>query len=101
VSEKQEKKGWWRWGVNRWFVLLFIVAGYFAAKAYPPIQPHVQLPAENVSHHPLFHLPFGLGDFYLTNTLIALLIADVILLLMWSIPDAPRLRCRPIPSQRP
>jgi F-type H+-transporting ATPase subunit a len=72
--EKSEKK--WRWGVNRWFVLLFIVLGFFAAKAYPPVLPHIQLPAERVMHSPLF------GDFYLTNTIIAMLISDVLLILM-------------------
>jgi F-type H+-transporting ATPase subunit a len=78
VSEA--KKGW-RWGVNRWFVLLFIIAGAIAARFYPPIQPHVQLPAEALSHEPLFTLPV-FGEFYLTNTFVALLIADVLLLLI-------------------
>ncbi len=71
----------WRWGINRWFVLLFMVLGYFAAKKYPPISPHVQLPAERLSHHPLFVIP-GIGEFYLTNTLVALFLVDVILLAM-------------------
>lgn len=75
------KKKWWRWGTNRWFVLLFIIGGAIAAKYYPPIQPHVQLPAERLSHEPLFTLPI-IGDFYLTNTLMALIIADIILLLI-------------------
>ncbi len=76
----EAKKGW-RWGVNRWFVLLFIIAGAIAAQFYPPIQPHVQLPAERLSHEPLFTLPI-FGEFYLTNTLLALLLADVLLLLI-------------------
>lgn len=80
MSEAKKKTGW-RWGVNRWFVLLFIILGAIAARAYPPIQPHVQLPAERLSHEPLFTLPV-IGEFYLTNTLTALLIADVILLLI-------------------
>lgn len=71
-----EKESKWRWGVNRWFVLLFIVLGFFAAQAYPPVLPHIQLPAERVSHEPLF------GNFYWTNTLNAMLIADVLLLLL-------------------
>ncbi len=79
MSEKQEKKGWWRWGVNRWFVLAFIILGAIFAGKYPPVQPHVQLPAEVISHEPLFTIP-GVGDIYMTNTLLALLIADVILL---------------------
>lgn len=79
--EQTPKKKWWRWGINRWFVLLFIIGGAIAAKYYPPIQPHVQLPAEAISHAPLFTLPV-IGDFYLTNTMLALLIADIILLLI-------------------
>ncbi len=69
----------WRWGVNRWFVLLFIVLGYFGWQAYPPILPHIQLPAEVLSETPMFTLPV-IGDFYMTNTIVAVLIADVILL---------------------
>ncbi len=79
MSDKQEKKGWWRWGVNRWFVLAFIVIGAIMAGKYQPVQPHVQLPAEVISHGPLFTIP-GIGEIYMTNTILALLIADVILL---------------------
>ncbi len=69
----------WRWGVNRWLILLLIVLGVFAARAYPPILPHIQLPAEVLSESPLFNLPV-IGDFFLTNTLVATLIADMILI---------------------
>jgi len=79
VTEKQEKKGWWRWGVNRWFVLLFIILGAVAAGKYPPIQPHVALPAEPLSGT-LFKVAGQ--DFQFTNTMVAMLIADVILLLI-------------------
>lgn len=75
------EKSKWRWGFNRWLVLLFIILGIFAAKKYPPVRPHVQLPAEALSHHPLFTIP-GIGEFYLTNTLVALILVDVILLAM-------------------
>jgi F-type H+-transporting ATPase subunit a len=78
VEKTPEKKGW-RWGKNRWLVLLFMIGSGVAASFYAPVRPHVQLPAENVSHHPLFHLPV-FGDFYLTNTIVAVLIADIILL---------------------
>lgn len=81
MSEKQEKKGWWRWGVNRWIVLALIIASAYAASLYPPIQPHVQLPAENISHDPLFTIP-GIGEIYFTNTMLAVLVADVVLLLI-------------------
>jgi F-type H+-transporting ATPase subunit a len=76
-----EKTRRWRWGVNRWFVLLFIVLGFFAARAYPPVLPHVQLPAEVLTENPLFTIP-GIGEIYLTNTLVATLIADVILIIL-------------------
>ena len=69
----------WRFGINRWWVLLFIVLGVVAAAAWPPIRPHVQLPAEVLSAAPLITLPL-VGPIYLTNTLVALLLADVILL---------------------
>ena len=75
MEKTPEKKGW-RWGFNRWLVLLFMIGSGVAASFYAPVRPHVQLPAENVSHYPLF------GNFYLTNTMIAMLIADVILLLI-------------------
>jgi len=71
-----EKERKWRWGVNRWFVLAFIILGFIFAGMYPPILPHIQLPAERVSHTPLF------GNFYWTNTLNAMVIGDVLLLLI-------------------
>jgi F-type H+-transporting ATPase subunit a len=71
----------WRWGVNRWLILLITVIGVFAARAYPPILPHIQLPAENLTAQPLFTLPL-LGSFYLTNTLVATLLADLLLILL-------------------
>jgi F-type H+-transporting ATPase subunit a len=71
----------WRWGVNRWFILLFVILGVIASGIYAPILPHIQLPAEALTGAPLFSLPV-IGDFYLTNTLVATLIADVILLLI-------------------
>ena len=76
-----ENRRTWRWGVNRWFILLFIILSVLAARAYPPVRPHVQLPAERLAQTPLFSLPV-IGDFYWTNTLTAMVIADVILLLI-------------------
>lgn len=77
--EQTEKKTGWRWGVHRWWVLAFIIMGYFAAQAYPPIQPHIQLPAENVFETGLTF--FG-QEFFITNTILAMLLADVIIILM-------------------
>lgn len=71
----------WRWGVNRWFILLFVILGIMGARAFPPVQPHIQVAAENLSHHPLFSLPV-LGDVYLTNTMVATLLTDLFVLLI-------------------
>ncbi len=69
----------WRWGVNRWFVFLFIILGIFAAKMFSPILPHVQLPAEKLAG-PII-LPI-IGELYLTNTIVATLFVDLLLLLL-------------------
>ncbi|TFH34809.1 MAG: F0F1 ATP synthase subunit A [Anaerolineales bacterium] len=76
-----EKTRRWRWGVNRWLVLLFVVLGIFAARAYAPVLPHVQLPAEVLSEQPLLTIP-GVGEIFLTNTLVATLLADLILIFL-------------------
>jgi len=70
-----------RWGTNRWFVLLFIVVGAIAAATYPPIRPHIQVAPEKISAHPLFTLPV-IGDFYLTNTLVASVLVYVLIIVM-------------------
>jgi F-type H+-transporting ATPase subunit a len=75
-----EKSRSWRWGVNRWIILALVILGVIAARAYPPILPHVQLPAEAVTGR-LFTLPV-IGDFYLSNSLVATLIGDVVLLIL-------------------
>jgi len=86
----EETKKKWRFGVNRWIVLLLILAGGYVAYGlgYMPVRPHIQMPAENVTDS-LFNL-FG-QPFHITNTIVALLIADVILLLIgWNIRRASR-----------
>lgn len=76
-----EKTHKWRWGVNRWIVLGLIILSIIGTKIATPVQPHIQVAAENVSHHPLFTIPV-LGDFYLTNTMIAMLVMDVLIILI-------------------
>ncbi len=68
-----------RWGFYRWLIVLIIVGNVFAARAFAPVMPHVQVPAENILGP--FSLPI-VGELYLTNTIIAMLIADLILILM-------------------
>jgi len=54
-----------------------MVVSVFAVRAYAPIRPHVQVAPEPVAGP--FQIPL-LGEMYLTNTMIALLIVDVIVL---------------------
>jgi len=68
-----EKTSKWRWGVNRWFVLAFIILGFIAARIWPPVLPDIRIPAE---------VTFHIGNFGWTNTMTAMVIADVILLII-------------------
>lgn len=68
-----EKTRKWRWGVNRWFVLLFIILGFLTVRAYKPVLPHIQLPAEVTGH---------IGGFAWTNTMTAMLIADLLIIIV-------------------
>ncbi len=70
----------WRWGTNRWLVLLFIILSAVLAGIFPPLRPYVQLPAEHLTGT-LFTLPL-IGEFRLSNTMVALLLADAILILL-------------------
>jgi F-type H+-transporting ATPase subunit a len=83
IETSTPKKKWWRWGSNRWIVLALIIFGFIGAKYFPPVRPFVQLPAEHWSEHPLFTTTFlGIGKMYLTNTLVALFIADVLIIIL-------------------
>jgi F-type H+-transporting ATPase subunit a len=76
-----EKTRKWRWGKNRWIVLGFIILTAVGVNFIAPVQPHIQVAAENLSAKPLFTLPV-LGDFYLTNTLLATLMMDIVIILI-------------------
>jgi len=78
----EQSRKWWRFGVNRWFVLLFIVLNVIAVSAFPPLRPHIQLPAEALTEQPLFIFPIVNAPVYLTNTLLATLLGDILLLLI-------------------
>lgn len=77
--EKTNKK--WRWGVHRWWVLLFIILGIVGVNFYPPVQPHIQVSAERLSESPLFTIP-GIGPFYFVNTFTSMLVAMLVIILM-------------------
>jgi len=72
------------WGRKRWIALVLIGLGvYFGAfgpSILRPISPTVSLPAEAITP-PLFTLPV-IGPFAITNTIVAALIADLVIVLM-------------------
>ncbi len=70
----------WRWGVKRWIVLGIAILGGFLASKYPPIMPHIQVAPEVVSEK-LFTLPV-IGDFYMTNTLVASILVYLIIFIL-------------------
>lgn len=70
-----------RYGVNRWIVLVLIILMVIAASLFRPVQPHILVAPERVTHAPLISLPV-LGDIYLTNTLTTMLLVDLIVILI-------------------
>jgi F-type H+-transporting ATPase subunit a len=78
VSETDKR---WRWGVNRWLIVFLIVLSVVLSGIVAPIMPHIQLPAERIIQKPLFTFP-GIGEFYLSNTLMATFLADLVLILI-------------------
>jgi F-type H+-transporting ATPase subunit a len=76
-----ENKRKWRWGKHRWILLLLIILSVIGVNLIAPVQPHIQVAAENLSEKPLFTLPV-VGDFYLTNTLTAMLLMDIVIILV-------------------
>ncbi len=74
MEQVEETKTKRRFGLYRWIIVLLIVLNVFAARAISPILPVIQVPAENITH--LF------DDYYLTNTLVATLIGDILLILL-------------------
>ena len=64
---------------NRYLVLVLLIGWAVAFSYYPPVLVHIQLPAEELTHP--VHLPV-LGRFALTNTMLAMLLSNVILLVL-------------------
>jgi F-type H+-transporting ATPase subunit a len=73
-SEAKQKK---RYGVKRWLILSLIVLGIYAAFIGPsilkPVSPTVILPPEAIGLH--------IGNFQITNTILATILADLILII--------------------
>ena len=72
------------WGRKRWIALVLIGLGVYFGAFSPsilrPISPTVSLPSEAITP-PLFTLPV-IGPFAITNTIVAALIADLVIALM-------------------
>jgi len=66
---------------NRFIVLALLVLGFFAARIYPPVLPHIQVAPEVISKGPILVLPV-IGPIFWTNTMTAMVIADVIMILI-------------------
>lgn len=82
TTEKKPRK------IYRYILLLVIIFSVWGMRTYSPIMPHIQLPAEpvfpSVDHAPLFTIA-GQG-FYITNTMIAVWIAILLLIIVaWNI----------------
>lgn len=75
-SQKRERKK-----IYRWIFFGLLVLSVVGAQIIAPVTPHIQLPAEKLTHDPLFTAPV-IGEFYLTNTMVATLIADLLLILL-------------------
>ncbi|MHC1783337.1 MAG: F0F1 ATP synthase subunit A [Anaerolineaceae bacterium] len=75
-----ETKKKWRWGKYRWILLGLIVLNFVAVGIYKPIQPHIQVAPEFISGI-IFTLPV-IGDFRLTNTLLASFVGFLLLMIM-------------------
>ncbi|MBN1267849.1 MAG: F0F1 ATP synthase subunit A [Anaerolineales bacterium] len=84
TQEKTKKSG----GYHRWLLLAVIAVNIWVSSKIPPILPHIQI-APEVLAGPV-QLPV-IGSLALTNTMVAMLIADVILILIaWNIRRATR-----------
>ncbi len=80
MSEKPKKRVWARWVVLAAIILgLFLFTGFFGiGLGIQPIMPHVYLPGEKLSETPFL----GIAGFYPTNTLVGMLVADLIVILL-------------------
>jgi F-type H+-transporting ATPase subunit a len=67
-----------RFGFKRWVILALIVVEILLARIFPPIKPAVELAAESLT--PRVAIPI-LGTMSFTNTMLTVMIADLLLIL--------------------
>jgi F-type H+-transporting ATPase subunit a len=76
-----EKSRKWRWGVNGWWVLAFIILTVIATNRFAPVQQVIAVAPENLTKSPIITLPL-VGGLYLTNTEVAMILMDLIILVI-------------------
>jgi F-type H+-transporting ATPase subunit a len=64
-----------------WGVLILVVVGILSSRVFHAVLPHVQLPPENLTENPILSMPF-IGDIYFTNTMVSMILVDIIMLLI-------------------
>jgi len=69
-----------RRGLHRLLFFIVLIGGVVMCVTSPAIMPHIQLAAEPLTEQPLFSLLNQ--DFHLTNTMVAIIIADIVLILL-------------------
>jgi len=75
---KKIEKHQQRHGFFRWIALALLILTGLAASFIPPVQPDLEAASAEVAG-PLFSLPV-IGDFYLTNSLIGLVLVDLVII---------------------
>ncbi len=81
VETSTVKKPRWRWGINRWWILLFSILTIIGTNIIAPVRPHIQVAPEAITEKPLVTLPW-IGEIPFTNTLIATVLVDIIIILI-------------------
>ncbi|MBX3002408.1 MAG: F0F1 ATP synthase subunit A [Anaerolineales bacterium] len=76
---KEEATRKWKYGVSRWIALAIIVVSVIVSGKIPPLRPYIALPAEHLTET-LFQFPLTGEAFFLTNTMTAVIIADIFIL---------------------
>lgn len=66
--------------VNRYIVLVLMIAGFVLGTIYAPVRPEITVAAEKLIEEPLFEIP-GIGPFYLVNTIPTLVLT--LILIIW------------------
>jgi F-type H+-transporting ATPase subunit a len=77
LEEQKTKKH----GTTRWILLGLLASSIASAVLFPPIRPEIMLAAEHLTHEPIISNAV-LGDVYLTNTMVAMLLVDLIIIFM-------------------